>query len=290
MQKLRFLLLAMGVFFFIPAFSQTNDTLTITLKLKQVNAYLIYNTNGSPGDLDLMWAIRFDTDNNTNTGIDGYDLEMSLTHYKDAAGSRLGNIIQATKHSFWKLTSGGGRTEIDTLIAKMNRNDTSIIIKGLKTFPDLDKVKEGNRWMAITYESKSTGYYADTVMGAIVPNMLKDDVGECSMSTADIVSVQIANAAKGSSVRNIHLDNQLVNIYPQPIVEYATIDIPSSISKPINFTLFNTQGTLVKQIRNQKQGDIRFEREALPGGMYFFNISTNDGQIICNGKISIAGR
>ena len=264
----------------------SNDTLKVIIKLKVVNGLFTYNKSTGPdGELDLLWALRFDTDNNTSTGLNGFDLELSLTHFKESGGMKLGNILQATRYNAWKL-SASGKTLIDSIIAEMNVGDTTLIIKALKTIPEIAKVKEGNRFMAISFIKGTSGIIADSTSIGIVPATINDARGDCSSTINDILMVQVINANKASGL-NLEHPSGFVRIYPQPMKNYCTVEINENISQPVCLKIINSQGQVVKVIDNIHQNTIILERNGLQQGLYFYQLSTA-GEVITEGKLIIA--
>jgi hypothetical protein len=267
--------------------AQTDDTLRVIMKLRVVNAIFTYNNSSAAnGEIDLLWAVRIDTDDNNVTGLNGYDLELSLSHLKESGGSLLGNILQSTQYAAWKLTSTG-RTKITAISAEVNLEDTTLIIKALKTITEISKVKEGNRFMAISLINGSSGLKADSTIYGIIPAVVSDPRSDCSSSVNDILTVQVLNAAKGTSVLQSNDPAYSVNIYPQPMQSHSRLQIDGKISKPMTILIVNAHGQRVRVLNNIHQSTIILERNDLQAGIYFYQlVSEND--VIGNGRLIIA--
>ncbi|AUC82347.1 hypothetical protein CW733_09460 [Lacinutrix sp. Bg11-31] len=74
------------------------------------------------------------------------------------------------------------------------------------------------------------------------------------------------------TVSEYSLDETSIKLYPNPILDYLTIDYPKTINSLEVYTIF---GQLLKKVTNTKT--IRFEKIA--SGLYLIKISTDDGSI-----------
>jgi hypothetical protein len=72
-------------------------------------------------------------------------------------------------------------------------------------------------------------------------------------------------------------------ISPNPFYDQTTLSFPS-VSDKTTFTLYNTNGQLVKTIDNITGGQLTIHRDNLATGLYYFMLRTNDS-IIATGKL-----
>lgn len=70
-----------------------------------------------------------------------------------------------------------------------------------------------------------------------------------------------------------------VNIYPNPVVNEATIKINESIDlerHKISIVLYNIVGKEVYKVSNIKESEIRFNRDGLQSGMYIYQLKVDE--------------
>jgi hypothetical protein len=70
---------------------------------------------------------------------------------------------------------------------------------------------------------------------------------------------------------------------PNPFYDQTTLSFPS-VSDKKTFTLYNTNGQLVKTVHNITSGQLTINRDNLATGLYYFMLRTNDN-IIATGKL-----
>lgn len=85
-------------------------------------------------------------------------------------------------------------------------------------------------------------------------------------------------------------DNDLSSLnifaYPNPFTEYTTIELNDSKYQKFSIILLNSQGKIIRSIKNISDGKIRIERENLASGLYFFQLSINSKIAAC-GKLIV---
>jgi len=80
------------------------------------------------------------------------------------------------------------------------------------------------------------------------------------------------------------VNNQVhYTLYPNPFSQQATLDFPS-IKEKTTFTLYNTNGQLVRTVKNIIGGQFIINRDNLPTGVYYFMLITKN-KIIATGKL-----
>lgn len=77
-----------------------------------------------------------------------------------------------------------------------------------------------------------------------------------------------------------------VHIYPNPFSNHTIIESADYLTNA-TLTLYNSLGQQVKQLNSISGKEIILQREGLPGGLYFFNISQNN-KIIRTDKLMIS--
>ena len=85
-------------------------------------------------------------------------------------------------------------------------------------------------------------------------------------------------------------DNDLptLNIfaYPNPFTEYTTIELNDSKNREFSMTLLNSQGQIIRTIKNITVGQIILKRDDLTSGLYIFQLTTGR-QVVAVGKLII---
>lgn len=76
------------------------------------------------------------------------------------------------------------------------------------------------------------------------------------------------------------------NIYPNPFINYTTIEFKNSNKENHNLTIYDYQGKMVRRINNIITDKIIIERKELANGLYFFKLNSDD-KIIATGKLLI---
>ena len=77
-----------------------------------------------------------------------------------------------------------------------------------------------------------------------------------------------------------------MNIYPNPLIDYSSIEFENSMH--INYTLdiYNTQGRIVRSIPNITSGKVKVEKKNLMAGLYIIRL-LNENEILATGKLAI---
>ena len=83
----------------------------------------------------------------------------------------------------------------------------------------------------------------------------------------------------------IGFEKGLVKVYPNPMLDEATIEVPNSMEN-VNFVLYNSMGQEVKRIENISDPIFTFSKGNLNGGLYLFRLENEDGRF-SSGKIYI---
>jgi uncharacterized repeat protein (TIGR01451 family) len=76
-----------------------------------------------------------------------------------------------------------------------------------------------------------------------------------------------------------------INMYPNPFIEAATIELEGYAFKEITMKVFDAAGRLLKESRHLGN-KFMYYRNALPAGLYFFRLES-EGQLIGSGKMLV---
>jgi hypothetical protein len=79
-----------------------------------------------------------------------------------------------------------------------------------------------------------------------------------------------------SSVTGIYtpIESNKINIYPNPLIDFLTIEYDNPGHESFTLTLYNTRGQLVRTITDISTNNIQIERKNLSIGLYFFQLNT----------------
>jgi polyhydroxybutyrate depolymerase len=99
-------------------------------------------------------------------------------------------------------------------------------------------------------------------------------------------SVEIWNFFKKYSLGESVIVNEnfplvpAINVYPNPLWNYAVIEITDCNTMGYNLKIFDLNGRVVRNFESNKTNRILFSRENLPSGIYMINLELKDGRII----------
>jgi hypothetical protein len=65
-------------------------------------------------------------------------------------------------------------------------------------------------------------------------------------------------------------------MYPNPLVDYTIIEFENRLNLNHTLTIYNTQGGIVRSIRNVTSGMVQIDRENLKAGLYFIQLRDED--------------
>lgn len=170
------------------------DDVIVTLSLVSVSDELTFNQEHTPDNtLEYRWEIRIDTDDNSSTGdYSGYDVAISLTHFKPSGSLPFqGTILDGTQKNTWILSETGGQYghEIE---ATLNYETKSIVMVAQKSWEELMDFDGNDRFSFNTYYRPIDGGVQD-VTSANQPgsNIVFDPEGDVDYSFIDIVSGKV---------------------------------------------------------------------------------------------------
>jgi len=117
-----------------------------------------------------------------------------------------------------------------------------------------------------------------TVQGQIkiVQDNVNDDYDGASQNFTIIAATGIGD----------HLNLIQINMYPNPLIDYTTIEFENSMHINHTLTIYNTQGRIVRSIHNITSGKVIVERKNLTAGLYFIRLR-DENEILAIGKLAI---
>ena len=77
-----------------------------------------------------------------------------------------------------------------------------------------------------------------------------------------------------------------MNIYPNPLIDYSSIEFENSMHINYTLTIYNTQGRIVRSIPNIISGKVKVEKKNLMAGLYIIRLR-NENEILATGKLAI---
>lgn len=77
-----------------------------------------------------------------------------------------------------------------------------------------------------------------------------------------------------------------VKLYPNPFEDYVNVELTNINSKNLSFNVYDGMGNIVRS-QNIDTDHVRFYKENLPSGIYFYNILDADSKTLNRGKLVI---
>ena len=77
-----------------------------------------------------------------------------------------------------------------------------------------------------------------------------------------------------------------MNVYPNPLIDYTSIEFENPLQVNHTLTIYNTQGKMVRSIHNITSDKVRIERKNLTSGLYFIRLR-DEHEIRAMGKLLI---
>lgn len=251
------------------------DSLEVRIKLKSVNDVLTFNQTFVPDNYqEYAWMVLIDSDNNPSTGNTGvgyggntgFDVALSISNFKLTGSTpQTGSIVSNYTQKKTIILNGTQGTVANNIVAFIDYTDSSIVMRGSTTFPELVNVTSANRYFAITTYYSSSGITVNDVSAiATIPNAITDSVNDVNYSFIDIkdVSINMGTVGISESATNIFA----LNIYPNP--SSGIFKIESGNIKNFNLKVFNLLGKEIMQQQTNNEIDLsNFSK-----GIYFVKI------------------
>lgn len=77
-----------------------------------------------------------------------------------------------------------------------------------------------------------------------------------------------------------------MNIYPNPLIDYTSIEFENPMHINYTLSIYNTQGIIVRSIPNITSGKVTVERKNLMAGLYIVRLR-NENEILATGRLAI---
>jgi hypothetical protein len=232
---------------------------------------------------DYWWGVAFDIDGNINTGTNGCEIEIALTHYKSPGDQEfISDIINGTSHELLEWIGNSGYTrhsDVDVRIDPSNKNTLLMAIP--KSWTEISQITSQTRYYAHSFYYSSNGaiYFEDTDVGNIVP--VTDPVGDVPYNFIDIVSagwnLKITDVISASDMHPV--DFKLEQNFPNPFNPSTTIRYALPFESSVKIIVYNLLGQVVRQVISevQKAGyhEVNFNAGNLASGIYFYSVVAN---------------
>ncbi|GAH63464.1 unnamed protein product, partial [marine sediment metagenome] len=141
----------------------SSDDIVVTMSLASVSDQLTFNqSHVEDNRLEYSWGVRIDTDGNVSTGDGaGYDVEISLTHFKPPGNSPFtGTILDGTQKNTWVL-SGSSHLFAHNIEAEIDHDTKSIIMIAKQSWEEFADFDINDRFCCKTYYYSPSGSVQD---------------------------------------------------------------------------------------------------------------------------------
>ncbi|MBA3663722.1 MAG: T9SS type A sorting domain-containing protein [Bacteroidetes bacterium] len=260
-------LLSIGLANYSKATAQ-DDTLKVILKLRSITDVLTFNQpHVPPNSLEYSWEIKINSDDNNSTGDkDGYDVGLAMANFKfGTSPSYTGSIISGTDQHTW-IYNNSGSSYGNPLSAVFNFSDSTIILSGLKSLPELAQIKYGNKFIVKTFFNSPGGIQSDsTTVGTLGNSPTPDPAADVASPFMDILSCRMELAEVVGLATQASILNK-ANVYPNPCSNKLYIQCESGSKVTIH--IYDLSGTLVLTSVDQTEVNLAL----LPKGIYFVKI------------------
>ena len=119
------------------------------------------------------------------------------------------------------------------------------------------------------------GYAGEVELGST----LSEINGSCTAISENFIEVVVQESVECAVTSTEDLDDNDVRIYPNPAVQYITLEY-TNLAENANVNIFNAQGGLVKtQKLTNKSGSARIDLDEMIGGVYLVQVTSNESSI-----------
>jgi hypothetical protein len=171
----------------------SSDSIFVKLKVLGLPKTLKFNQSHVPDYYtEHRWGIYFDVDNNSSTGLNGYDIEICLSNYKQPGSSPYdGSPITTTSHQVIEWTGNSGYTKHSNLKVRLDPADSNVIIMSApRTWTEIAAIDAGDPFYFSAYYYDSTRSFEDVTTVSTGMGVVTDPTGDIKFPFADIVSGQ----------------------------------------------------------------------------------------------------
>ena len=256
------------------------DILTVVFHFRELPFRLTFDRTGTyEGQMEYVWEVLVDVDNDKETGADGNDFALSAFHFvpQSKAGARTTQSIEnATYGSGWVLSSDGAPESrfLGSATLEQSAEDNTLTLSGA-----VDGITPQSR---LTFRAYDFMYGSDTV-GCLAPAYYEDAPPTCSSVetftpgdsvTDDVSDVQewsFASSDRSVDDGNAHID--ITGIDSSLSGEKLTVvfhlrDLPETL----NLNRTGAQNGLMEYMW-QVQIDVDNDRNTGFGGGYEYLLS-----------------
>ena len=173
--------------------SSSSDSIFIKMKVLELPKTLKFNQSHVPDYYtEHQWGIYFDADNNSSTGLNGYDIEISFSNYKQPGSSPYdGSPITSTSHQVIEWTGNSGYVRHSNVKVRLDPTDSNVIlISAPRTWTEIAAIDAGDRFYFSAYYYDSTRSFEDVTIVSTGTGVVTDPSGDIKFPFADIVSGQ----------------------------------------------------------------------------------------------------
>ena len=76
-----------------------------------------------------------------------------------------------------------------------------------------------------------------------------------------------------------------VSIYPNPVVEFATVEFENQSGLAHSFAIYDMSGRSVRVINDIYGSSFQMERGSLSNGIYIYRLTSEQGAVVAGGKL-----
>ena len=193
-----------------------DDILTVVFHFRELPFRLTFDRTGTyEGQIEYVWEVLVDVDNDKETGADGNDFALSAFHFvpQSKAGARTTQSIEnATYGSGWVLSSDGAPESrfLGSATLEQSAEDNSLTLSGA-----VDGITPQSR---LTFRAYDFMYGSDTV-GCLAPAFWEEAPPRCdnveSFAPGDSVTDDILDVREWSLTKpdeSVDADNAHIDI------------------------------------------------------------------------------
>lgn len=165
----------------------------VKINLKNANQELVFNQTSTPMNVrEYEWTVKFDIDGNSDTGdFEGFDVAVSLLHFKFSETEVTGNILSNVQINTWILDGFGGTLGHITT-ADLDITDNSLNIVLLKEWEEIIGLDNGDRYKGVASYYTPNGVITDETSNGSVPETITDSENDVPYDFIDILSIMIS--------------------------------------------------------------------------------------------------
>jgi hypothetical protein len=178
----------------LPSAIIPSDSVFVRITLLGLPSALTFNQSHVPTNYaEYWWGIRFNTDGNASTGLQGYDVEIALVHPKQAGNPFQASPIQGTQHQVieWVDTAGSVRGYVrhNNVEARIDPADSNTLIIAVpRSWAEIARIDELDDFYIHTiYYAPSPPIVSDRTSVAAGTQPIADPAGDIAYAFVDIV-------------------------------------------------------------------------------------------------------